>query len=73
MFEYECLGCGKKYYSTVTYDLLDDYKCDYCNDIVFYSVDELKNQFHRSNTWFKEQYNLLRKRENEVNLEDLVE
>jgi|GEM_PF-6787528 len=60
MYEYECLGCGKKYYSSVEYSRMkESWKyCDVCGDYIFYSVDELKN---RPEDWLKREYGALEK------------
>ena len=61
MYEYECLGCGKKFYSTAEYSQLKGYKkCDACGDYIFYSVDELIKHFNEEE-WLKQEYEALEK------------
>ena len=60
MYEYECLGCGKKYYFSVEYKNLINKFCDECGDYIFYTVEELKEHFDNEE-WLKEQYSELEK------------
>jgi len=62
MYEYECLGCGKKYYSAVKFsDMYEkDRICGECGDYIFYSPEELI--LHKDNEkWLKKEYSVLEK------------
>ena len=64
MYEYECLGCGTKFYSNAEYTNLIDIKCDICGDYMFYSLDELYQHFG-DDKWLTQAYSDLEKRINE--------
>ena len=61
MYEYVCLGCGKKYYSATEYSRLNgSKKCDVCGDYIFYTVEELQEHFD-DEEWLEREYSELEK------------
>ena len=61
MYEYVCLGCGRKFYSATEYSMMEgSKKCDICGDYIFYSVEELQEHFD-DKEWLKREYNELEK------------
>ena len=60
MFEYECLGCKKKYYSSIEYSLMynENRRCKVCGDSIFYSIESLKPYFKKIK-WLKREYKSL--------------
>ncbi len=62
MYEYECIRCGKKSYSSSEYSYLKKkYKyCDNCGDYIFYSQREIER--HRDyKGWLERESSALEK------------
>jgi len=62
MYEYECLGCGKKFYSSVEYGRMREENkfCDECHDVIFYTPEELA-AYKNDKKWLEREYGALEK------------
>jgi len=63
MYEYICLKCGEKIFSSVAFAKLDNVRCEECGGITFYSCNEIYKHLN-DNGWLKRlknEYNQLEK------------
>lgn len=41
-YEYICLKCGTKWYSSAEYEALRDKTCEYCHGPIYYSMRQIE-------------------------------